>query len=75
MADEKEPVTDSRLPGFNPEVEESHAAAEAATAAQPKPDAGPPPPVHTHRCAACGGLFEHALEVCEHCGATLIEKL
>jgi hypothetical protein len=38
MADESEkpPVTDSRFPGFNPEVEESKAAAEAA-AAPPEP--------------------------------------
>jgi hypothetical protein len=37
MADEKEPVTDSRFEGFNPEVEESKRATE-----QPKPE--PPPP-------------------------------
>ena len=37
MADDKEPVTDSRFAGFNPEVEASKAATE-----QPEPE--PPPP-------------------------------
>lgn len=42
MTEEEKPaVTDSRFPGFNPEVEESHAA--AAAAAQP-PAADKPAP-------------------------------
>ncbi len=50
MADKgaKPPVTDSRFSGFNPEVEESKAAAEAAAAppepAKPEPKVTPPKP-------------------------------
>lgn len=40
-ASEKPPVVDSREPGFNPEVEASHA---AAAAGEPEPPAPPPPP-------------------------------
>jgi hypothetical protein len=45
MADKskKEPVTDSRFPGFNPEVEASKAEAEAA-AAPPEPAKPEPQP-------------------------------
>lgn len=52
MTDEevKEPVVDSRQPGFNPEVEASHAeAAAAAAAAQPAPEPAPAPPPPTKR--------------------------
>jgi len=77
MAEEsaKAPVTDSRFLGFNLEVEESKAAAEkaaaekAAAAAAADP-AAPPPPAYTHRCNACGGLFEKVAELCAHCGAS-----
>lgn len=77
MADEesKPPVTDSRFPGFNPEVEASHAetnaaqakAAAEAAAATPQP---PPPPIYTHRCRMCGALYEYELKDCISCGAT-----
>jgi rubrerythrin len=71
MAD---PVTDSRQPGFNPEVEESKAAeAEAAKNAAAEArgerqgrDAGPK---YTHRCTACGGLHLSDAVPCPHCGA------
>lgn len=71
MAD---PVTDSRFPGFNPEVEESKAAeAEkakaAAAAARGEPGDGAPVPKFTHRCAMCGGLFEQHARSCPSCGA------
>ena len=83
MADEsaKPPVTDSRVPGFNPEVEASHAEAEKAIAAQAAAIAAglpsvPPPPTYTHRCGACGGQFEAAAEPCPACGASgMIEAL
>jgi rubrerythrin len=77
MADEKTkaPVTDSREPGFNPEVEESKAAAEkaaadAAAAAQGADPAAAPPPKYTHRCGACGGMFESLAQPCPSCGAS-----
>ena len=77
MADEsaKPPVTDSRLPGFNPEVEASKAeaekaAAEKAAAAAAATPSAPPPPTYTHRCGACGGQFEAAADPCPHCGAS-----
>lgn len=75
MADEPKPVTDSRVLGFNPEVDASHAetqaaqqkaAAEAAGAA-PQP---PPPPVYTHRCDMCGALYDYELKDCVACGAS-----
>lgn len=75
MADEPKPVTDSRMPGFNPEVEASHAEAEtaqakaAAEAAATTPPS-PPPPTYTYRCAQCGGLYEHTFETCDSCGAS-----
>jgi rubrerythrin len=77
MADEKDkpPVTDSRFPGFNPEVEQSHEAElkrlelEAVNKAADEPSA-PPPPTYTHRCTACGGLFEKLIEPCPACGAS-----
>lgn len=76
MADEnvKPPVTDSRFSGFNPEVEQSHAAelkrleAEAASKAADEPSP-PTPPTYTHRCTACGGLFEKLTAPCPACGA------
>jgi len=44
----KPPVTDSRMPGFNPEVDESKAAAEAAAhppePTKPEPKVTPPQP-------------------------------
>lgn len=77
MADEsaKPPVTDSRFPGFNPEVEESHAAAEKAAAekaaaAAAGVESAPPPPTYTHRCGGCGGQFETLAQPCPHCGAS-----
>lgn len=71
MAD---PVTDSREPGFNPEVEESKAAAEekakaAAAAARGEPAAEVPAPPFTHRCSMCGGQFEQHATSCPSCGA------
>ena len=77
MADEtqKPPVTDSRFPGWNPEVEQSHAdelkrlEAEAASKAADEPDS-PAPPTYTHRCTMCGGLFETLVAPCPHCGAS-----
>jgi hypothetical protein len=71
----KAPVTDSRFPGFNLEVEESKAAAEktaaeTAAAAQGADPAAPPPPNYTHRCSACGGMFERLAQPCPSCGAS-----
>ena len=77
MAEEnvKAPVTDSRLPGFNPEVEASHAdaekaAAEKAAAAAAGLPSVPAPPTYTHRCGACGGQFEALAQPCQACGAS-----
>lgn len=67
--------TDSRQAGFNPEVEESHAAelarleAEAAARAAAA-SSSPPPPSYTHRCGGCGGQFEQLAQPCPHCGAS-----
>lgn len=77
MTDEtqKPPVTDSRFPGFNPEVEQSHAdelkrlEAEAASKAADEPSP-PSPPTYTHRCTMCGGLFEKPADPCPACGAS-----
>ena len=77
MTDEPEqpPVTDSRFPGFNPEVEQSRAAevkrleAEAASAAAAA-ESSPPPPTYTNRCTMCGGLFEGLVDPCAACGAS-----
>jgi len=71
MAD---PVTDSRFPGFNPEVEESKAAeaekAEADAAKARGLAAAPPPaPQHTHRCSMCGARFTERATPCPNCGA------
>ena len=71
MAD---PVTDSRFPGFNPEVEESKAAAEekakaAAADARGVPDAEVPAPQFTHRCSMCGARFTARATSCPNCGA------
>ena len=82
MAEEtKQPVTDSRFPGFNPEVEQSHAdeqarlEAEAASKAATEPSS-PPPPTYACRCAACGGLFDKLSDPCAHCGASgTVERL
>jgi rubrerythrin len=68
------PVTDSRFPGFNPEVEASKAAAaeaekKAAAAADPARAAVEALPPPTHRCTVCGGLFGAATTPCPHCGA------
>ena len=77
----KAPVTDSRDPGFNPEVEASHAEAEKAAAEKAAAEAAglpsvPPPPTYTHRCGACGGQFEAAAEPCPACGASgMVEAL
>lgn len=67
--------TDSRQPGFNPEVEESKAAAEKAAAEKAATDTAdamltPPTPVHSHRCEMCGALYEKLLQVCAACGAS-----
>ncbi len=77
MAEEsaKVPVTDSRVAGFDPEVEASHAeaaAAEAAAAAAAKAadPTSPPPPTHTHRCGMCGAMYESLLHLCAACGAS-----
>lgn len=77
MADETSttPVTDSRFPGFNPEVEASKAAAEkaaaeAAAAAAAGGEVPPLPPNYTHRCGACGGQFEQLAQPCPHCGVS-----
>lgn len=77
MADEtdKPVATDSRVPGFNPEVEASHAEAEAAqlkaaAEALAGSPAAPPPPAYTHRCAMCGGLYEQTFDTCQSCGAS-----
>ena len=64
MAD---PVTDSRLPGFNLEVEESKAAAEKA--AQEAADAAAEPP-RAFRCVMCGGMFVKEEKPCPHCGTS-----
>ena len=71
MADQ---VTDSRFPGFNPEVEESKAATAkaeqaAAAAARGETPASEEPPKPTHRCTMCGGLFVADATPCPHCGA------
>lgn len=71
MAD---PVTDSREPGFNPEVEESKAAEAAAAkkrAAEARGEPAEPetPPLHTHRCSMCGALLLSNVKPCPHCGA------
>lgn len=76
MADETkgEPVTDSRFPGFNPEVEQSKAEFEAklaevrAASAAAEPTA-PPAPTYTHRCGACGRIYEAFVDVCASCGS------
>lgn len=75
MADEPKPVTDSRMPGFNPEVEASHAEAEAAQAKATSEAAAatppsPPPPIYTYRCAMCGGLYEQTFDTCQACSAS-----
>jgi rubrerythrin len=77
MADEetKPAVTDSRFPGFDPEVEASHAEAaaaaqQAATQAAADLAAASAPPVPTHRCGGCGALHLHAMDVCPSCGAS-----
>ncbi len=69
-----DPVTDSRDPGFNPEVEESKAAAaradeKRAAAARGEPSETEAPPAYTHRCTACGGQFTADALPCPHCGA------
>ena len=76
MVDEesKPPITDSRMPGFNPEVDASHAEANAAqqkAAAEAAAEAArlSAPPEPTHRCGACGALFEQAENPCPRCGA------
>ena len=76
MADDtsKAPVVDSRQPGFDPEVEASHAEAEAAAkkaaavgdAEGPVP---PAPPTYSHRCEACGALYEISMDACAACGS------
>lgn len=71
MAD---PVTDSRFPGFNPEVEESKAAESAAAAKRAAAARGEPaepeaPPLYTHRCTLCGALLTANFKPCPHCGA------
>ena len=76
MADDtsKAPVVDSRQPGFNPEVEASYAEAEAALkkAAAVWGAAGlesPAPPAYSHRCEACGALYEILMDACAACGS------
>lgn len=71
MAD---PVTDSREPGFNPEVDESKAAEAAAAkkraaAARGAPAEPEAPPLFTHRCTMCGARFMAAAKSCANCGA------
>jgi uncharacterized OB-fold protein len=68
-------VTDSRMPGFDPEVEASHAetaaaAQQAATQAAAEIAARSAPPVPTHRCGGCGALHMQAMKVCTSCGAS-----
>jgi len=64
MAD---PVTDSRLPGFNPEVEESKAS--SAQKAIADAAAAHPAPWLTHRCIMCGARFTERATPCPNCGA------
>lgn len=69
MADETKaaPVTDSRFPGFNAEVEESHAAA-AAAAGAPAP-APAPAPVKPKAPRAPGNVMVDLIrEICDELG-------
>jgi len=67
------PVTDSRFPGFNLEVEQSHAATgqplELRPSTPPPQAEPPPPPPHpTHHCDNCGATYLQAMDVCASCG-------
>lgn len=70
-----QPPVDSRQPGFNPEVEQSHAEASTAAAAAAKGgaasgDQAPAAPAYSHRCTMCGALYEKLVELCAACGSS-----